>query len=73
MIIDLILDRKDGQPYNARAFYNYASNDGEVGAAIADALDSGENEDVRRQLCAYIVEQEYNVDICDYINSVDWL
>lgn len=71
MIIDLILDRKDGQPYNAREFYNRVSQYDDV--IIATALDSGENEDVRRALCGYVIENGYEVSICDFINSVDWL
>lgn len=74
MIIDKILDRKDGIPYDARTFYNdmmvYHATGGH---AIATALDSGEEHDVKRELARYIVEQEYNLDIITYINSVNWL
>lgn len=77
MIIDLILDRKDGQPYNAREFYNdvmqYAETWPELANPIARAMDEGDENDVRRELCAYIDNQDYNPAIKEYINSVQWL
>lgn len=84
MIIDLILDRKDdntvrsdsmGQsvPYNAHTFYLNVMNYGEVGYGIARAMDEGTEEDVKQALCQYIKDQNYNTDICDYVNSVRWL
>lgn len=77
MIIDLILDRKDGQQYNANEFYNdvmqYAETWPETANPITRAMDEGDENDVRRQLCAYIDEQQYNPEIKDYINSVQWL
>lgn len=77
MIIDLILDRKDGQPYNAREFYNdvmqYAETWPELANPITRAMDEGDENDVRRELCAYIDGQEYNPAIKEYINSVQWL
>ena len=75
MIIDLILDRKDGYPYNVRDFFYYVSayetKDGLF--PISRALDSGTEEDVKRELCNYILENGYNKTICNYINSVSWL
>ena len=77
MIIDLILDRKDGQPYNAREFYNdvmqYAETWPELANPITRAMDEGDENDVRRELCAYIDNQDYNPAIKEYINSVQWL
>ena len=77
MIIDLILDRKDGQPYNAREFYNdvmqYAETWPEMANPITRAMDDSDENDVRRELCAYIDSQDYNPEIKDYINSVQWL
>jgi len=86
MIIDLILDRKDNSnrvikdgkaystpEYNAKRFYDEIVGWEELGWEIAEALDSGENEDVQRELCNYIIEHEYNPDICNYIKSVNWL
>ena len=86
MIIDLILDRKDGlmsyiengklityTEYSPKKFYNEVIQYGEIGWDIAAALDSGEEEDVKRTLCDYIKEEEYRLSICDYIKSVNWL
>lgn len=40
---------------------------------IADAMDGGTEEDVKRELCRYIDAEDYNPEIKDYVNSVDWL
>ena len=65
MIIDEILDRKAGRPYNAKAFYNYCMDyfDG-LGDTIGD---------VQEALCGYILQQDYNPEICDYVRSVNWI
>lgn len=77
MIIDLILDRRDGCEYSPREFYNeimeYGRFFGEMAFKIARAMDMGEEDDVKRELCNYVIEQNYNPEICDYINSVNWL
>ena len=36
-------------------------------------MDGGEEHDVKRELIRYIVEHNYNLNICRYILSVDWL
>ena len=72
MIIDRILDRKDGHPYRAKEFYNDVFNYGEIGFDITRAMDSGSEKDVKKALCNYIMG-EYNPKICDYINKVQWL
>lgn len=73
MIIDKILDRKDGVEYNAKEFYDYCSYSCCTGLGIAEALDSGENIDVQKELARYIIDNDYSVDIINYIYSVDWL
>lgn len=79
MIIDLILDRKDYieidkvDTYNAREFYYNVMGYGEVGHGITRALDYGTNEDVKKALYQYLVEQGYNLEIKKFIDSVDWL
>lgn len=76
MIIDLILDRKDGQQYNAREFYSEISQYENIFGFrpdISRAIDGGINEDVQRALCAYIDANGYNPEIKNYINSVNWL
>ena len=76
MIIDLILDRKEGEPYNPKDFYTNVLAYEDVfkfEPTISKAMDYGEEEDVKRALCDYINRQNYNPSICDYINSVNWL
>lgn len=74
MIIDLILDRKDGQEYNPREFYFEVLDYGGIFAErITRAMDCGTEKDIKNQLCRYIIQCLYNEDICDYINSVNWL
>ena len=77
MIIDLILDRKDGEKYNAKEFYNSVMQYSEIWPdmclPIAQALDGGTNSDVQRELCKYIDKQGYNPAIKNWINSVEWV
>ena len=73
MIIDRILDRKDGEAYSPKQFYNDCMDYGVVGHDIAEAMDNREERDVKMALCYYIIEQDYNTDICKYIRSVNWL
>jgi hypothetical protein len=77
MIIDLILDRKDGIAYNSRKFYYEIMDYEHIFFSdeykISKALDYGSETDVKSALCNYITENQYNEDICNYINSVNWL
>jgi len=73
MIIDLILDRKDGYNYDPRTFYNRVCGYEEVGEDIANALDSGTERDVKIALQKYILEGDYNLDLIQYIQSEKWL
>lgn len=77
MIIDLILDRKDGCPYSPKDFYKEVQEYGEIFGNVAwnitRAMDEGTEQDIKKELCRYITEQGYNPNICDYINSVNWL
>ena len=78
MIIDLILDRKDGYPYNAHEFYNDIRDYERLGVGthgedISIAMDYGDNRDVQRVLCQYIDRNEYNPSIKDYIRSQEWV
>lgn len=63
--------------YHAKTFYNnvmqYHEAFPEIVEPIAEALDNGEEKDVKRELNKYIIEQEYNPEICIYINSVNWI
>ena len=76
MIIDLILDRKFGYGYNAHNFYCNVMRYNDVlgvGGNIAAAMDYGEEKDVREALADYIIKNQYNPAIVNYINSVNWL
>lgn len=77
MIIDLILDRKDGCEYNAKEFYNdimeYSTIFDGIGDKITFAMDYGTEKDVKKALCDYIIDNEYNPKICDFINNEKWL
>ena len=74
MIIDLILNRKDNKgEYKPKEFYNEVMNYGEIGFEIAEALDNGQEIDVKRELSNYIIDKNYNKNIIKYILSVNWL
>ena len=52
MIVDLILDRKDGYPYNPHEFYNEIRDCERLGIGVSDerisiAMDYGDNQDVQ--------------------------
>lgn len=74
MIIDLILDRKGGSSYTAKKFYdNVMTYEEGTDYKISRALDGGTEKDVRKALCDYIIRNDYNPKICNYINKVTWL
>ena len=77
MVIDYILDRRDGKKYKALDFYRYAMQESSCLDGMFDgltkAMDYGTEEDVRRELNAYIKNEGYNPEICEYIDSVKWL
>lgn len=77
MIIDLILDRKDGQDYDARQFYNEIMEYGEIwpdiAHPIARAMDGGTNADVCLELCRYIEDQDYDPELKAWINEQNWI
>ena len=77
MIIDLILDRKDGDEYNTRQFYGdlfgYSRTFPTSTKPIMQAMDSGTETDVRRELCRYITDNGYRPAICEYINTQNWI
>lgn len=71
MLIDLILDRAADTHYNPKMFYlgamAYKQDE------VSRAMDEGTENDVKKALCDYIKRNEYNRDICAYIESVSWL
>lgn len=75
MIIDLILDRKEGKKYNVNEFADMVSkyNTDLADYRIINALGMGTEERVKEELCNYVVGYGYSDKICDYIKSVNWL
>lgn len=74
MLIDIILDRKDGDEYNPKELYNYCQDSVfQFYRKVAEVMDNGTEEQIKELLCSYIKEEMYNPNICDYINSVNWL
>lgn len=74
MLIDAIVERRMGVPYSSVEFFCYLWQweNGWYSDVLA-AMCSGKERDVKRSLCAYILDGGYNEELCDYINSVDWL
>ena len=74
LIIDSILDRKDGKHYSAHDFYNEVRKYERLGVGthgedISIAMDYGDNRDVQRVLYQYIQRNGYPANIEDYIRS----
>lgn len=75
MIIDIILDRKDGAiKYTAathlKAIYDYATDAGMT--ELATAVDGGTEDDVKAALMRYITVCGYPSALLDYIASMRW-
>ena len=75
MIIDVILDRKDGAiSYDAskhlKAIYDYATDAGMT--ELATAVDGGTEDDVKAALMRYITACGYPLELLDYIAGVRW-
>ena len=71
MVIDYILNRKDGYGYDVKEFYDACMAYEEFD--IARALDGGTEKDVKKALCDYVIYNDYPKSICKYINSENWL
>lgn len=77
MLIDLILDRRDGCPYDP-VLFAFSVNDynavfPELCGPVLAALSSHDDSKIKAALCAYVVAGGYNPEICKYINSVSWV
>lgn len=75
MIIDIILDRKDGAiSYDAskhlKAIYDYATDAGMT--ELATTVDGGTEDDVKAALMCYISTCGYPLELLDYIARVHW-
>lgn len=75
MIIDVILDRKDGAFYSPLDFLPYLDDRvyGDDFKYILYALQDSSEEKMKEALKRYIDEQGYNPEIKEYIESVDWI
>lgn len=76
MVIDYILDRRDGVLYCAKRFYNYVMQENEyfhMFDNLLNAMDEGTEEDVKKALNDYIDSAGYNPDIKMFVNRVNWL
>ena len=73
MIIDTILDRKSGSNYVIETM-KYMYDEAMIFKffQLASALDCGNENDIKRELCNYIVNNNYPRELCNYINSVKW-
>lgn len=75
MIIDVILDRREGAiNYDAskhlKAIYDYATDAGMT--ELATAVDGGTEDDVKAALMCYISTCGYPLELLDYIARVRW-
>lgn len=59
--------------YNADQFYKDVVAYGAIGTEIIRAMRTGSETDVKAALCKYIIDNEYNPDICGYVWSRNWL
>lgn len=77
MLIDLILDRRDGCAYDPVMFAfsvnDYNETFPEICGPVLAALSSHVEQAVKYALCGYVLGGGYSPEICDYINSVSWL
>ena len=71
MIIDLILDRFETNIYNVDDFVSEVEDYGND--EIVNAFNSGNENAAKKALCKYIVDNNYNKNICSQINYTQWL
>ena len=77
MLVDLILDRRDGVSYSPNDFRNDVKEYCETFHSyipIYNALIDGSEDDVKEELCRYINDEWYGSPLIkNYIRSVNWL
>lgn len=78
MVVDLILDRRDDMKhgkdsYKPHDFYFGCLAYGNISNGIVQAMDEGTEHDIKRELIKYIIENDYSLDIIDFILSVWWI
>lgn len=73
MLIDQILDRRDGCRYSAKELYYYCMESINPHCqAVSAALDSNDDEAVKRALISYLLYGLYPLDIINFVLSVKW-
>ena len=76
MLVDLILDRQEGVPYNLKEFRKHVKDycrTFDSYKSVYNALLSSSEDEVKDELCKYIDEEWYgNPLIKNYIRSVSW-
>jgi hypothetical protein len=76
MLVDLILDRRDGVSYSPSEFEEEVKEYCETFPSyipVYKALLGGSEDDVKDELCRYIDNEWYGSPLIkDYINSVNW-
>lgn len=81
MIVDCILSRyeksRENGSYYSESFRNriadYIYEDISDADEIVDAMDNGNEQEVKATLITYLIDNKYNPRIIDYVLSVDWL
>lgn len=74
MIIDLILDRIDGEQYQPARLYRDCMEYGKTGHEITRAMDGGTESDVKRAINKYLNVNGYQVkNIIDYVKQNNWI
>lgn len=77
MLVDLILDRRDGVSYCPSDFEEEVKEYCETFPSyipVYDALINGSEDEVKEELCRYIDEEWHGSPLIkDFINSVNWL
>lgn len=71
MIIDLIIDRNCGDAYDPKTFYRRVTEYGNT--YITYAMDYGDDFEVKRELIRYLIDNDYNIMIAGFVESVSWL
>lgn len=74
MIIDLILDRKDGQPYSPDAFAKRMERYGSLYAeCFLNSFDTDDEPSAKAALCDYVLANDYPQTLIPFIRSCRWL
>ena len=73
MIIDEILDYKDNATNKIDIQYIYDEAKIFNFDYIINAIDNGNNKDIQNAICEYIKNNNYNLDICDFVKTIKFV